>query len=85
MIAKILVFLWTVSIVLELYLITRKYKADKANYRFVVCTQQGTNLVPIDCFNCETDARAHYAKRTDTVIVRMTSSDFDWYREHVSK
>lgn len=85
MIAKILVFLWTVSIVLELYLITRKYKADKANYRFVVCTQQGTNLVPIDCFNCETDARAHYVQREDTVIVRMTSSDLDWFREHVSK
>lgn len=85
MIVKILIAVWTVSISLELYLIIRKYKADKAHYRFVVCTQQGTNLVPIDCFNCETDARAHYAQQANTVIVRMTSSDFDWYREHVSK
>lgn len=85
MTVKILISVWIVSIGLELYLITRKYKADKANYRFVVCTQQGTNLVPIDCFNCETDARAHYAQRADTVIVRMTSSDLDWFREHVSK
>lgn len=74
-----------VSFVLETYLLIKKRKEQKANYRFVVCTQQGTNLVPIDCFNCETDARAHYAQRADTVIVRMTSSDFDWYREHVSK
>lgn len=85
MIVKILIALWIVSIGLELYLITRKYKADKANYRFVVCTQHGTSLVPIDCFNCEIDACAHYVQREDTVIVRMTSSDLDWFREHVSK
>lgn len=82
MIVKILIVLWIVFIGLELYLIIRKYKDNKANYQFVVCVQQGKSLVPIDCFNCETDARAHYVQRADTVIIRMRSSDLDWYMTH---
>lgn len=60
----------------------KKCKEDKANYRFLVCEQVGKSLVPIDCFNCKADARAHYVYRRDTVIIRITSSDLDWYQKH---
>lgn len=81
----VLIALWGFGTAMDLYVLIKKRKEDKANYRFLVCEQEGKSLVPIDCFNCETDARAHYAQQEDTVIVRMTSSDLDWFREHVSK
>ena len=78
----ILIVLWVFSIIEQLYVLVKKHKEDKANYRFLVCEQNGKSLTPIDCFNCEADARAHYVYRRDTVIIRITSSDLDWYQKH---
>lgn len=78
----VLIALWGFGTAMELYVLIKKRKEDKANYRFLVCEQVGKSLVPIDCFNCKADARAHYVYRRDTVIIRITSSDLDWYQKH---
>ena len=78
----ILIVLWVFSIAEQLYVLIKKHKEYKANYRFLVCEQHDKSLTPIDCFNCEADARAHYVYRRDTVIIRITSSDLDWYQKN---
>lgn len=78
----VLIAVWGFGAAMELYVLIKQRKEDKANYRFLVCEQHGKILVPIDCFNCEADARAHYVCRRDTVIIRITSSDLDWYQKH---
>lgn len=78
----VLIALWGFGTAMDLYVLIKHRKEDKANYRFLVCEQEGKSLVPIDCFNCEADARAHYVYRCDTVIIRITSSDLDWYQKN---
>lgn len=78
----VLIALWGFGTAMDLYVLIKQRKEDKANYRFLVCEQEGKSLVPIDCFNCEADARAHYVYRSDTVIIRITSSDLDWYQKN---
>ena len=77
----VLIALWGFGTAMDLYVLIKRRKEDKANYRFLVCGREGKSLVPIDCFNCEADARAHYVYRRDTVIIRITSSDLDWYQK----
>ena len=78
----VLIALWGFGTAMDLYVLIKLRKDDKANYRFLVCEREGKSLVPIDCFNCEADARAHYVYRRDTVIIRITSSDLDWYQKN---
>ena len=52
--------LLVVNLGVEIYLIVKKHKEDKAKYRFVVCKQDGKNLIPIDSFDCASDAHQHY-------------------------
>ena len=75
----ILIAVWGFGTAMELYVLIKRRKEDKANYRFLVCQKDGKSLVPIDCFKCEADARAHYVYQRDTVIVRITSSDLEWF------
>ena len=75
----VLIAVWGFGTAMELYVLIKRRKEDKANYRFLVCKEDGKSLVPIDCFACEADARAHYDYRRDTVIVRITSSDLEWF------
>ena len=78
----VLIALWGFGTAMDLYVLIKRRKEDKANYRFLVCELEGKSLVPIDCFNCEADARARYVYRCDTVIIRITSSDLDWYQKN---
>ena len=78
----VLIALWGFGTAMDLYVLIKRRKEDKANYRFLVCELEGKSLVPIDCFNCKADARAHYVYRRDTVIIRITSSDLDWYQKN---
>ena len=71
--------LLTVSLGVEIYWIVKEHKEDKANYRFLVCKQDGKNLIPIDSFDCESDARQHYAYRADTMVVRIAAYELDYY------
>lgn len=77
----VLIAIWGFGTAMELYVLIKRRKEDKANYRFLVCEQYDDCLAPIDCFDCEADARAHYAFRRNTVIVRITSSDLEWFRK----
>lgn len=71
--------LLVVNLGVEIYLIVKKRKEDKAKYRFVVCKQDGKNLIPIDSFDCASDARQRYAYRADTMVVRIAAYELDYY------
>ena len=71
--------LLAVNLGVEIYLIIKKRKEDKAKYRFVVCKQDGKNLIPIDSFDCASDAHQHYAYRADTMVVRIAAYELDYY------
>ena len=80
----VLTALWAVACALELYVLVKKHKSDKANYRFVVCEQRGKSLVPVDTFDCESDARQHYAFYANKIIIRVSELDLRRYEKHVS-
>ena len=44
--------LLAVNLGVEIYLIIKKRKEDKAKYRFVVCKQDGKNLIQIHSSDC---------------------------------
>lgn len=77
----VLIAVWGFGTAIELYVLIKRRKEDKANYRFLVCELDGKSLVPIDCFECEADARAHYVYKRDTVIVRITSSELERFQK----
>ena len=80
----ILIALWVATLASYFYLILKKHKEVKANYRFVVCEQHDKSLIPIDAFDCESDARQRYFYLANKVVVRVTESDLRWYRKNVS-
>ena len=80
----ILMAMWATTVAFELRMIIKKRRADKAEYRFVVCEQRGKNLVPIDVFESKRDAINHHVYQSNIIVVRITSSDLRWYEKHVS-
>ena len=80
----ILMAMWAITLAFELRMIIKKRRADKAEYRFIVCEQRGKELVPIDVFQSKLDARNHYTFQRNTIVVRITSSDLRRYEENVS-
>ena len=80
----ILMAMWATTLAFELRMIIKKRRADKANYRFMVCEQRGENLVPIDVFESKRDAINHHIYQSNIIVVRITSSDLRWYEKHVS-
>ena len=80
----ILMAMWATTLAFELRMIIKKRRADKAEYRFVVCEQRGKNLVPIDVFESKRDAINHHVYQRNIIVVRITSSDLRWYEKHVS-
>lgn len=82
-ISYIFMALWAITLGVEIYLIVKKHREDKANYRFVVCKQDGKNLIPIDSFDCESDAHQHYVYRADTMVVRIAAYELDYYNKEL--
>lgn len=80
----ILMAMWATTLAFELRMIIKKRRADKAEYRFVVCEQRGKNLVPIDVFESKRDAINHHVYQSNIIVVRITSLDLRWYEKHVS-
>lgn len=80
----ILIAIWAIDCALQLYALIIKHREDKANYRYVVCTQDGKSLIPIDTFDCESDARQHHLYQANKIIVRVTATDLRWYGKHIS-
>lgn len=80
----ILIALWVVVLILDIYFIRKNTKEFKTDYRFVVCEQNGESLIPIDVFYCESDARQRYFYLANKVVVRVMESDLRWYRKNVS-
>ena len=76
--------MWAATVAFELRIIIKKRRADKAEYRFVVCEQRGENLVPIDVFESKRDAINRYIYQSNIIVVRITSSNLRWYEKHVS-
>lgn len=80
----ILTALWAAAVALQIYVLVKKHKEEKANYRYAVCAQDGKALIPIDTFDCESDACQHYLYQANTIIVRVAATDLRWYEKHVS-
>ena len=80
----ILIAMWAITLAFELRMIIKKRRADKAEYRFIVCEQRGKNLVPIDVFESKLDAINHHVYQRNIIVARITSSDLRWYEKNVS-